>query len=143
MKIPKGGGTRGQRTRNHLRYQMVKLAGDAVRHPDRFTIQIARPRKRPGAEWRVYAVKLFERDKCLVKIFLAFEGFSEFDGLGKIDPLTHADAMPDLRLHLGGNHISVIAFVLELSGDALGIAALNQRGDLDRPEWSRPVRFGH
>ena len=61
----------------------------------------------------------------MVKIFLALKGFSELDGLGKFDPLTHPDAMPDLRLHLGGNHISVIAFVLELFGDALGITALD------------------
>ena len=58
------------------------------------------------------AVQLSERDKCLVKILLAFESHPELKGFTKIDSLAHADAMPKLRFYLSGNHISVVAFAL-------------------------------
>ncbi len=58
------------------------------------------------------AVQLSERDKRLVKIFLAFESHPKLKGFTKIDSLAHADAMPNLRFHLSSNHIGIVAFDL-------------------------------
>jgi hypothetical protein len=69
-------------------------------------------RERRRSETEPGAVQLSERDKCLVKIFLAFESYPKLKGFPKIDSLAHADTMPNLRLHLSSNHISVVALDL-------------------------------